>query len=69
MILRPPFSCNVNLQPIAVDNVLEQFVKINEDKLLREEQILRVATDPAKMNQDLQHLTLDARIGGGYESE
>ena len=41
-----PFSCNVNLQPIAVDNVLEQFVKINEeDKLLRDEQILRVATD------------------------
>jgi uncharacterized protein (DUF1697 family) len=53
------------LQPIAVDNVLERFVKINEeDQLLREEQILRVATDQSKVNQDLQHFTIDARIGG-----
>ncbi|KIK00426.1 hypothetical protein K443DRAFT_611821 [Laccaria amethystina LaAM-08-1] len=49
----------------AVDNVLERFVKINEeDQLLREEQILRVATDQSKVNQDLQHFTIDARIGG-----
>jgi len=49
----------------AVDNVLERFVAINEtEDLLREEQILRVATDQSKVNPSLQHYTVNARVGG-----
>ncbi|KDR76562.1 hypothetical protein GALMADRAFT_450547 [Galerina marginata CBS 339.88] len=50
---------------LAVDNVLERFIAINEDEnLLREEQILRVATDQSKVNPSLQHYTINARVGG-----
>ena len=50
---------------IAVDNVLERFVEINKrNQILREEQILRVATDISKVNKDLQSFTIDARVGG-----
>ncbi|KAF5370335.1 hypothetical protein D9758_006999 [Tetrapyrgos nigripes] len=49
----------------AVDNVLERFVALNKEKeLLAEEQILRVATDTSKVNKNLQHYTIDARVGG-----
>jgi hypothetical protein len=50
---------------LAVDNVLERFVELNnEEKLLTEQQILRVATDQSKVNDALKHYTIDARIGG-----
>ncbi|KAF8067485.1 RNA-directed RNA polymerase [Lyophyllum atratum] len=46
----------------AVDNVLERFVAINEnEELLPEQQILRVATDQSKVNEGLKHYTVDAR--------
>ncbi|KAG6816131.1 hypothetical protein H0H87_008443 [Tephrocybe sp. NHM501043] len=49
----------------AVDNVLERFVTINaEEDLLPEEHILRVATDQSKVNENLKHYTVDARVGG-----
>ncbi|KAF8056611.1 RNA-directed RNA polymerase [Lyophyllum atratum] len=49
----------------AVDNVLERFVAINgKEELLPEQQILRVATDQSKVNEDLKHYTVDARVGG-----
>jgi superfamily I DNA and/or RNA helicase len=49
----------------AVDNVLKRFIGVNEnERLLREDQILRVATDLSKVNKSLQHFTIDARIGG-----
>lgn len=49
----------------AVDNVLERLVVINDkEKLLSEEQILRVATDQSKVNPSLQHYTINARVGG-----
>uniref|UniRef100_A0A0W0GCD2 Putative RNA-directed RNA polymerase n=1 Tax=Moniliophthora roreri TaxID=221103 RepID=A0A0W0GCD2_MONRR len=49
----------------AVDNVLERFISINKTQnILREEQILRVATDLSKVNKDLQSFTIDARVGG-----
>ena len=50
---------------IAVDNVLERFVKLNKkENLLTEQQILRVATDQSKVNEALKDYTIDARIGG-----
>jgi hypothetical protein len=49
----------------AVDNVLERFIAINDaENLLREDQILRVATDQSKVNPSLQHYTINARVGG-----
>ncbi|KAJ7598370.1 RNA-directed RNA polymerase [Mycena floridula] len=49
----------------AVDNVLEKFVEINKTRqLLRDEQILRVATDVSKVNSRLRGFTIDARVGG-----
>ncbi|KAF5380175.1 hypothetical protein D9615_006214 [Tricholomella constricta] len=49
----------------AVDNVLERFVALNaKEELLPEEHILRVATDQSKVNEDLKHYTVDARVGG-----
>jgi hypothetical protein len=49
----------------AVDNVLERFVELNnQEKLLTEQQILRVATDQSKVSDALKHYTVDARIGG-----
>lgn len=61
-----PISCHsIFCSYEAVDNVLERFVTINKDEtLLREEQILRVATDQSKVNPGLQHYTIDARVGG-----
>lgn len=51
--------------PTAVDNVLERFIVLNEaENLLREDQILRVATDQSKVNPALQHFTVNARVGG-----
>jgi len=42
---------------LAVDNVLERFIKINADEgLLLEEQVLRVATDVTKVNQSAPEL-------------
>lgn len=49
----------------AVDNVLERFIAINDaENLLREEQILRVATDQSKVNPSLHHYTINDRVGG-----
>ena len=54
-----------NLPELAVDNVLERFIAENDKAdLLKEEQILRVATDQTKVNQSLQHYTINARVGG-----
>jgi hypothetical protein len=56
---------SLNQSTSAVDNVLERFVELNnEEKLLTEQQILRVATDQSKVNDALKHYTIDARIGG-----
>lgn len=35
-----------------------------KDRLLHEEQILRVATDHSKVSKDLHQFTIDARVGG-----
>jgi regulator of nonsense transcripts 1 len=52
----------------AVDNVLERFVEINSrENLLPEAQILRVATDISKVNPNMQHFTVDARVGGDLD--
>ncbi|KAI6021731.1 hypothetical protein PISMIDRAFT_613287 [Pisolithus microcarpus 441] len=49
----------------AVDNVLERFLKVNQqDNLLPDDVILRVATDHSKVNKALQSYTVDARVGG-----
>ncbi|KAK7059945.1 Rna-directed rna polymerase [Favolaschia claudopus] len=49
----------------AVDNVLERFNDLNKrEKILKEQQILRVATDVSKVNKSLQSFTIDARVGG-----
>ncbi|KXN84461.1 putative RNA-dependent RNA polymerase 1 [Leucoagaricus sp. SymC.cos] len=49
----------------AVDNVLERFIRLNHElNLVREEEILRVATDQSRVNKDLQGYTIDARVGG-----
>ncbi|KAJ6607939.1 RNA-directed RNA polymerase [Mycena sp. CBHHK59/15] len=49
----------------AVDNVLERFLDLNKThNILREDQILRVATDISKVNKKLQNFTIDARVGG-----
>ncbi|KAJ7639972.1 putative restrictase [Mycena polygramma] len=49
----------------AVDNVLERFAEMNKtEKILEEQQILRVATDVSKVNKALQSFTIDARVGG-----
>ncbi|KAF7338901.1 Rna-directed rna polymerase [Mycena sanguinolenta] len=49
----------------AVDNVLERFAEMNKkEKILEEQQILRVATDVLKVNKSLQNFTIDARVGG-----
>ncbi|KAF9057077.1 RNA-directed RNA polymerase [Panaeolus papilionaceus] len=49
----------------AVDNVLERFIRVNQtENLLAEEQILRVATDQSKVSVNLQHYTINARVGG-----
>jgi regulator of nonsense transcripts 1 len=50
---------------VAVDNVLERFIRVNaQDKLLPDEQILRVATDQMRVNEDLHPYTLNDRVGG-----
>lgn len=50
---------------VAVDNVLERFVALNQkENLLPEQEILRVATDQSKVNEDLRGYTIDARVGG-----
>ncbi|KAF5351219.1 hypothetical protein D9756_008167 [Leucocoprinus leucothites] len=49
----------------AVDNVLERFIQLNQEfNLVREEEILRVATDQSRVNKELQGYTIDARVGG-----
>ena len=49
----------------AVDNVLERFIKLNdEQRLVSNEKILRVATDSLKVSKALQDYTIDARVGG-----
>jgi len=55
----------ITLIEVAVDNVLERFVKLNqEENLVPEQEILRVATDVSKVNEDLRDYTIDARVGG-----
>lgn len=50
---------------LAVDNVLERFIKLNgKENLLPKDKILRVATDSSKVNRALQDYTIDARVGG-----
>ena len=50
---------------LAVDNVLERFIKVNADEeLVPSDKILRVATDSGKVNKALQDYTIDARVGG-----
>jgi len=50
---------------LAVDNVLERFIRLNtEEDLLPNDKILRVATDSSKVNKALQGYTIDARVGG-----
>jgi regulator of nonsense transcripts 1 len=50
---------------VAVDNVLERFIRVNgREKLLSNDQILRVATDQLKVNEDLHPFTLNDRVGG-----
>jgi regulator of nonsense transcripts 1 len=40
-------------------------VELNKkEKILKEEQILRVATDISKVNKDLHKFSVDARVGG-----
>ncbi|KAI0333202.1 RdRP-domain-containing protein [Cubamyces sp. BRFM 1775] len=49
----------------AVDNVLERFVKYNhEHHLLEDDQILRAATESARVKKELQKYTVDSRLGG-----
>ena len=50
---------------LAVDNVLERFIKLNaEANIVSNDKILRVATDSLKVNKALQDYTIDARVGG-----
>lgn len=50
---------------VAVDNVLERFIRVNaQERLLSNDQILRVATDQLKVNEDLHPYTLNDRVGG-----
>ena len=59
-----PWMCLI-VGVLAVDNVLERFLKFNKERaLLQDEQILRVATDHSKVNKALQSYTIDARVGG-----
>ena len=49
----------------AVDNVLERFIKLNdEEHIVPNDKILRVATDSRKVSKALQDYTIDARVGG-----
>lgn len=48
-----------------MDNVLKRFIAENDSiNLLKEEQILRVATDQTRVDKSLQHYTINARVGG-----
>lgn len=50
---------------LAVDNVLERFIKLNADEdIVPNDKILRVATDSFKVNKALRDYTIDARVGG-----
>lgn len=63
--LNDPILRVLNSSALAVDNVLERFIAINDvENLLREEQILRVATDQSKVNPSLHHYTVNDRVGG-----
>lgn len=44
-----------------MDNVLERFAREN---VLPDEQVLRAATDPAKVAKSVMKFTVDARLGG-----
>ncbi|KAG2003690.1 RNA helicase [Coprinopsis cinerea AmutBmut pab1-1] len=51
----------------AVDNVLERFLRINNnegEKLINDDKILRVATDQSRVGDALLPYTVDARVGG-----
>ncbi|EAU82968.2 RNA-directed RNA polymerase [Coprinopsis cinerea okayama7 len=53
--------------PPAVDNVLERFLRINNnegEKLINDDKILRVATDQSRVGDALLPYTVDARVGG-----
>lgn len=48
-----------------MDNVLERFIRLNQQAhFVREEEILRVATDQSRVNKDLHGYTIDERVGG-----
>ncbi|EKM48597.1 uncharacterized protein PHACADRAFT_214736 [Phanerochaete carnosa HHB-10118-sp] len=55
----------------AVDNVLERFVAENAKlgPLLDDEQILRAATEAARVHKALQKYTVDARLGGSLNED
>lgn len=56
---------NRHIPRIAVDNVLERFIKLNaEESIVPNDGILRVATDSLKVNKALQDYTIDSRVGG-----
>ena len=58
-------SLRLTLRYLAVDNVLERFIRLNaEEDLVPNDKILRVATDSSKVNKSLQDYTIDARVGG-----
>ncbi|KAJ3554369.1 hypothetical protein NM688_g3145 [Phlebia brevispora] len=54
----------------AVDNVLERFVHTNNGlHLLRDEEILRAATESTRVNESMQRFTIDARLGGSLTDD
>jgi superfamily I DNA and/or RNA helicase len=55
---------------VAVDNVLERFVRENSRApILQEEQILRAATEVSRVSKALQKYTVDARLGGNLNDD
>lgn len=55
---------------LAVDNVLERFVTENAKiKLLKDEEILRAATESSRVDKALQKYTMDARLGGSLNDD
>lgn len=53
-----------------MDNVLERFVAENAKvDLLKDEQILRAATESSRVDKSLQKYTMDARLGGSLNDD
>lgn len=65
-----PDPCLTSRPQTAVDNVLERFVIENAKvSLLKDEEILRAATESSKVNKALQKYTIDARLGGSLTDD